>query len=203
MRRSHEFCLAGRRALLTPATTCWVSAVIVVPVLIGFMTFLELHTPLRFLLFPPLAALAYAIFTSPDRPSANMRGIIVAPTLTAVLVLPISLRVGASAAGFALAVLVTMVIMRLLGTVLVPALALAVLIVLLHVHDIAFAISVFAATTLLYVLFKVWKHALLDRWHPRQRHGHGLHSSERRWHPHRRKGIVIPDAETTIDDWRV
>ena len=96
-----------------------------------------------------------------------------------------------------------MIIMRLLGTALVPSLALAVLIVLLHVHDIAFAISVFAATALLYVLFKAWKHALLDRWHPRQRHGHGLHSSERRWQPHRRKGMVIPDAETTIDDWRV
>lgn len=180
MRRPHEVCLAGRRWTMTSATTCWVSALIVVPVLIGFMTFLELHSPFRFLLFPPLAALAYAIFTSPDRPSANIRGVIAAPTLTALLVLPISVWLGDSPVAFALAVLVTMIVLRVMGTALVPSLALAVLIVLLRVHDIAFAISVFVATALLFVIFVLWKRLLLDRWHPRD------------WHPHRMHGHVLP-----------
>lgn len=169
-RRTHTLHLAGRRVALASATTCWVTALIVVPLLIGFLTFAELHTPFRFLLFPPLAALAYSIFTSPDRPSANVRGVIVAPTLTALFVLPIGPLLGTSGVAFAVAVIVTIVIMRLLRTALVPSLALAVLIVLLRVHDIMFAVSVLIATIILYAIFRLWKHFLLDRWHPRTRH---------------------------------
>lgn len=148
-------------------TSCWLSALVAVPVLVGLVAVLELHSPFRFLLFPPLAALAYAIFTNPDHPSATLIGIVVAPTLTALLVLPISAALGASAPAFGLAVLVTIVLLRLTRITLVPPLALAVLIVLLHIHQLMFAVSVLAATLLLFAIFVLWKRLLLDRWHPR------------------------------------
>lgn len=159
--------LAGRVVTWSAAASCWLSALIAVPVLVGLVAVLELHTPFRFLLFPPLAALAYAIFTNPDHPSATVVGIVVAPTLTALLVMPIGAELGTSALAFGLAVLVTIVLLRLARTALVPPLALAVLIVLLHIHRLLFAVSVLVATLLLYAVFALWKRLLLDRWHPR------------------------------------
>lgn len=165
-RRPYTLCLARWTVPLGAATTCWLSALVVVPLLIAFVTIAGARTPLRFLLFPPLAALAYGILTNPDQPSANLRGIVVAPTLTAIVVLPISAYMGADAPAYAVAVLVTIVIMRLVGSTLVPPLALAVLIVLLRVRDPVFAVSVFVATLLLYAIFMLWK-CLLERLHPR------------------------------------
>lgn len=160
--------LAGRAVTWSAATSCWLSALVAVPLLVGLVAVLELHTPFRFLLFPPLAALAYAIFTNPDHPSATVVGIVVAPTLTALLVMPIGAVLGTSAPAFGLAALVTIVLLRLARTTLVPPLALAVLIVLLRIHQLMFAVSVLAATLLLYAIFALWKRLLLDRWHPRQ-----------------------------------
>ena len=151
---------------MSAAATCWLSALVIVPLLIGFVTVAEARTPFRFLLFPPLAALAYGILTNPDQPSANLRGIVVAPTLTAIAVLPVSALMGADAPAYGVAVLVTIIILRLVDSTLVPPLALAVLIVLLRVHDPIFAVSVFAATLLLYIIFVLWKRLLLEAWHP-------------------------------------
>lgn len=165
-RQPRSLRLAGRALILSAATTCWLSALVLVPLLVGFVTVAEVHTPFRFLLFPPLAALAYGVFTNPDHASANPRGIVVAPTLTAVFVLPVSAFMGAGAPAYGVAVLVTIVILRLVGSTLVPPLALAVLIVLLRVRDPIFAVSVFIATLLLFIIFLLWKRLMLERWHP-------------------------------------
>ena len=130
------------------------------------MALAETRTPLHFLLFPPLGALAYGVVANPDHPNADFVGIVVAPTLTALAVLGVGIALGATPLAYGVAVLATIVILRVFHTALVPPVALAVLMIFLRVRSPAFVTSVFVATVVLYLVFRLWKAALIDRWHP-------------------------------------
>ncbi len=143
------------------------SAFIAVPVLlfcIDLVSRLSHLTETEFLLVPPLAVVIYLIFSRPDAPNANFRSIVVTPILGAV-VGQISYQLfGLTPWGVAIATLAVLVLQAAIRANMPPALALAVLAMLLKAQGPAYSIGVALAAMLVWLIFILWRRYV---WMPR------------------------------------
>lgn len=136
------------------------SAFVAVPVLLFFVDWMPRiyrSTATEFLLVPPLAVIIYLIFSQPASQHSTFRSIVVLPIIGAA-VGELSYRFfGLTPWGVALAVLVVLIAQTTLGANMPPALALAVLAMLLKADDPNYAVGVAMATVGVWLVFLGWR----------------------------------------------
>lgn len=107
--------------------------------------------PLRFLLVPPLAVLAERGAAEPRAPTARLPSMVVAPSVGALLGTATSVALGPTVAAFLLLTLVMMLLLRLMRWQLPPALAIALLALVLRLHTFWYPLDVAGATSALWL----------------------------------------------------
>ena len=107
--------------------------------------------PLRFLLVPPLAVLAERGAAEPRAPRARLPSMVVAPSVGALLGTAASVALGPTAVAFLLLTLVMMLLLRLMRWQLPPALAIALLALVLRLHTFWYPLDVAGATSALWL----------------------------------------------------
>ena len=128
-----------------------------VPLTLAAIELLAQQAQLRFLLFPPLAALAYLLFTRPVGPHATWRGAGVAPTVGAGIG---TLGTLAFQPDFLGVLVIAMLTMRLLRVTTPPVLAVALLPLVFGTEGFDYPVSILLGTALLFVLFQGEQHLL-------------------------------------------
>ena len=101
--------------------------IVAVPLTLAAIELLTQQAQLRFLLFPPLAALAYLLFTRPVGPHATWRGAVVAPSVGAGIGTVGTLAFQPGFLGVLVIAFLTMISMRFLRVTTPPVLAVALL----------------------------------------------------------------------------
>lgn len=120
---------------------------------------IAVHSPATdFLVLPPLSVIIYLLFRDPFGPGANVRSIVVLPSIGAVVGQLCSMYLGLTPIGVALACVVVLVAQALLRATMPPAIALAVLAMLLHVEWPTYVLNVFEGTVVIAVVFFLWRH---------------------------------------------
>jgi hypothetical protein len=112
----------------------------------------------EFLVLPPLSVIIYLIFREPFGDSANVRSIVVLPTLGAAVGQLCSIYLGLTPIGVTVACVVVIAAQAALRVYMPPAIALAVLAMLLHVEGPTYVLNVFEGTVAIAVVFFVWRH---------------------------------------------
>jgi hypothetical protein len=112
----------ARRALI-----CRVSAFVILPTLLVILESVSVRTQLKFVLFPPLAAIGFRMFREPAGKAANWRSAVAAPVLASVAGLVLSQAGGLSAWTTATATLTAMLLIEVLDADAPPALAVVLL----------------------------------------------------------------------------
>ncbi len=143
-----------------------VSSIIAVPTLLFFIDWLSqvYRSPeSEFLLVPPLAVIIYLIFSKPDASYVNFRSIVVTPVLGSAIGELCYLWFRLTPWGVAIATLAVLIIQLLMRSNMPPALALAVLAMLLKAEGPGYTVSVAVATLLIWVIFLAWRRLL---WEP-------------------------------------
>jgi CBS-domain-containing membrane protein len=133
---------------------------VAVPLTLAAIELLAQQAQLRFLLFPPLAALAYLLFTRPVGPHATWRGAVVAPSVGAGIGTVGTLAFQPGFLGVLVIAFLTMLMMRLLGVTTPPVLAVALLPLVFGTEGLDYPVSILLGTALLFVLFQVEQHLL-------------------------------------------
>ncbi len=143
---------AGWRRVATEAVwSRWVP-VLFVPVVVGAAHLVAASSfALRFLLVPPLAVLAERGASEPHAPSSGLPSMVVGPAVGAVLGTATSIWIGPGAGAFVLLTLVMMLLLRLMRWQLPPALAIALLALVLQLHTFWYPLDVLAATAALWL----------------------------------------------------
>jgi CBS-domain-containing membrane protein len=142
---------------------CVVSALCLLPPFLGAVALAGSATHLRLLLFPPLAAIGYALFLHPYGPYTSLRNSVLGPvtgalvgTLAVTWVPAGPLRVIAVTAAGILA-------LRLLRVELPPALAVALLTLLVGGEGLLYLASIAASSLALALLFRAWRGLVFER----------------------------------------
>jgi len=133
---------------------------VAVPLTLAAIELLAQQAQLRFLLFPPLAALAYLLFTRPVGPHATWRGAVVAPSVGAGIGTVGTLAFQPGFLGVLVIAFLTMLTMRLLGVTTPPVLAVALLPLVFGTEGFDYPVSILLGTALLFVLFQGEQHLL-------------------------------------------
>ena len=107
--------------------------------------------PLRFLLVPPLAVLAERGAAEPRAPTARLPSMVVAPSVGALLGTAASVAMGPTVAAFFVLTLVMMLLLRLWSWQLPPALAVALLALVLRLYTFWYPLDVAGATSALWL----------------------------------------------------
>lgn len=145
---------SGRRAR-TERRICLASVVVVLPALLVALQAFGTRTQLKFLLFPPLAAIGYRLFRYPRSRAAQLRSVLVAPSLGSGLGLVLSRAGGLTSWTTAAAVVGGIAIIETLRAEAPPTLAIVLLALFAHPTWV-FPASVVASTIALYTIFQVW-----------------------------------------------
>jgi hypothetical protein len=127
------------------------SALLLLPPFIGAVDLLAAATHLRFLLFPPLVAIGYALFADPYGKHRSLRDSVLGPVLGA---LPGVVTITWLPAGPVRVMIVTaagILVMRMLLTLLVGA------------EGITYVLSIAASALALTVLFRLWRRLIYAR----------------------------------------
>jgi hypothetical protein len=136
------------------------SAFIAVPVLLFFVDLaprIYRSSATEFLLVPPLAVIIYLIFTQPISRHTRFRSVVILPIAGAIAG-ELSYRfLGLTPWGVAGAVLVVLLAQGAIRADMPPALALAVLAMLLKADDPSYAAGVAIATTAVWLIFLCWR----------------------------------------------
>jgi HPP family len=111
----------------------------------------------EFLVLPPFAVVVYLIFRDPFGKSANLRSIVVLPFLGAATGELCFRYLGLTPAGVALDTLCVLALQSLMAARMPPALALSVLAMLLHVQSFTYILGVAEASTLIAIVFFLWR----------------------------------------------
>jgi hypothetical protein len=117
-----------------------------------------IHSPAtEFLVLPPLSVIIYLLFREPFGVSANIRSIVVLPTFGATVGQLCSTYLGLTPIGVSLACVVVLVAQALLRATMPPAIALAVLAMLLRVEGPTYILNVFEGTVIIAAVFFLWR----------------------------------------------
>ncbi len=140
----------------------WNAYFVVVPVVLALIEVVAIQTQLRLLLFPSLASFAYLLFTRPVGSHATWRGAVLGPTVGASIGSLGSVVFEPGFVGVLVVAFVAMVAMRVMHVTSAPVLAVAILPLVFRVHGFEFPVSIFLATTALFLLFLIWRRTLPD-----------------------------------------
>jgi len=136
------------------------------PLFLGAVAVAGSATHLRFLLFPPLAAIGFALFLEPYSRRASLRSVVAGPVAGALLGVaalswlpPGPWRVVAVTA-------LGIVALYLLRAELTPALAVALLTLLVGASGLAYVLSIALSSLALWALFLLWRRVVYARAYP-------------------------------------
>lgn len=138
----------------------WNAALVAVPLALAFIEVIGQRAELRFLLYPPLASIAYLLFTRPVGPHATWLGAVIAPSIGAVIGILGTLIFEPGFLGVLIVAFAAMLAMRFLKVDTAPVLAVALLPLMFGVKGIGYPVSILIITTGLFLLFKGWNRTL-------------------------------------------
>ncbi len=166
----------------TPEGRLAVTASIAVPGLLALLSALQLASPhhaTEYLVLPPFAVIVYSIFRAPEGDGANLRSIVILPCLGAAVGQLCWHYLGLSPAGVAAATFAVVILQAALRAYMPPALALAVLAMLLRPEGPWYVLGVLEGTSIIFVAFTCWRRfgpkLLRSRAFVRARVEHELH----------------------------
>lgn len=117
----------------------------------------------EFLLVPPLAVIIYLIFSHPQAPSTNFRSVVILPSIGATVGELAYRYCGLTPWGVALATLVVLSLQELISADMPPALALAVLAMLLGARGFGYTAGVATAALIVWTIFLIWRRLVFER----------------------------------------
>jgi hypothetical protein len=139
---------------------CQISSFVAVPALLALLTATQSRLQNRetdFLVLPPFAVVIYLIFRDPLGKSANLKSIIVLPCMGAAVGELSFGYLGMTPAGVVVDTLCVLGLQSVMRARMPPALALSVLAMLLHVRSLTYVLGVAEASTLIAIVFFVWR----------------------------------------------
>lgn len=142
----------------------FVSTIVAVPVVLALLSALQLaiHQPAtEFLVLPPLAVITYAIFRDPFGRSSTLRSIVGLPCLGALAGELCSHYLGLTPEGVGAATFVVLIAQAIMRANMPPALALAVLALLLRAQGPTYVLGVLEGTLIIFALFRLWQRFIL------------------------------------------
>lgn len=137
-----------------------------VPALLALLTATQHKLQNRvteFLVLPPFAVVIYLIFRDPFGKSANLRSIVVLPFMGAGCGELCYRYLGMTPLGIAVDTLCVLALQSILQARMPPALALSVLAMLLHVESPTYVLGVAEASTLIAIVFLLWRRFVISR----------------------------------------
>jgi CBS-domain-containing membrane protein len=149
------------------------SALVAVPILlfaIDALSRVGRGEATEFLLVPPLAVVAYLLFSNPERCDARLRAVVLLPLVGALIGEGGYLLLGLTPWGIAAVLLLVLLAQRALRATMPPALAIAVLAMFLRVGGPWYPLDVALGTAFVWVAFHGWR-ALAEL--AARRPGHG------------------------------
>ncbi|MGI8546868.1 MAG: HPP family protein [Gemmatimonadaceae bacterium] len=138
----------------------WNAALVAVPLALALTEVLGQRAELRFLLYPPLASIAYLLFTRPVGPHATWLGAVIAPSIGAVIGILGTRIFQPGFLGVLTVAFAAMLAMRFLRVDTAPVLAVALLPLMFGVKGLGYPISILIITSVLFLLFKGWNRIL-------------------------------------------
>lgn len=138
-------------------------ALSILPLFLAIVAVIAGQVEMRYLLFPPLAAIGYGLFIDPYSRRATVRGIVIGPV------------VGAAIGALALAWLpegpLRILLVTALGILalywlkseLTPALGVTLLTLLVGAHGLMYVLAIGLTTSALAVIFFVWRRYIYER----------------------------------------
>jgi CBS-domain-containing membrane protein len=139
---------------------------LLLPPFLGVVALVGSATHLRFLLFPPLAAIGYAIFLDPYSRRTALRSVVVGPVCGALLGVAAVSWLPAGPFRVMLVTALGIAALYLLHAELTPALAVALLTLLVGAQGIAYIVSIALSSLALWVLFLLWRQVVYARFYP-------------------------------------
>ena len=139
---------------------------VAVPLVLALLSAMQIAVHQRataFLVLPPFAVIIYSIFRNPLGESATLRSIVVLPCLGATLGQLAWHYLGLTPAGVAAATLAVLVAQAVIGASMPPALALAVLAMLLRAEGPWYVLGVLEGTFTIFGAFWLWRIVII-RW---------------------------------------
>ncbi len=148
---------------------------VAVPLLLALLSAMQVAVHQRattFLILPPFAVIIYSIFRNPLGESASLRSAVALPCLGAIAGQLSGHYLGLTPAGVAAATLTVLVAQAVIGASMPPALALAVLAMLLRVEGPWYVLGVLEGTLTIFTTFWLWRRLVnaqfVDHRAPRQ-----------------------------------
>lgn len=111
----------------------------------------------EYLLLPPFAVIAYLIFQNPYARLSQLRSIVVFPCVAAITGELCFHYLGFTPVGVAAATLIVLGLQALLHADMPPALALAVLAMLLHTDSPTYVLGVLEGTLIIFIVTRIWR----------------------------------------------
>jgi hypothetical protein len=130
-----------------------------VPLLLALLSAVQLSTSqhaAEFLMLPPFAVIVYLIFRAPEDESASLRSIVLLPVIAAAVGQASWHYLGLTPAGVAIAAITVLVTQATLRADMPPALALAVLAMLLRAQGPWYVLGVLEGTLIIFAVFRLW-----------------------------------------------
>ncbi len=135
-------------------------AILAVPALLFAVAAME--TTVRdeateFLLVPPLAVVAYLLFSRPHSSDSSLRAVVLLPLIAAAAGEAGYRLLGLTPWGIAAVLLVVLLAQHALRARMPPALAIAVLAMFLRVHGPWYPVDIVLGTSLVWIAFHAWR----------------------------------------------
>jgi HPP family len=137
-----------------------IAASLAVPLLLALLSAVQLagaHRATEYLVLPPLAVIVYLIFREPNGAAAKLRSIVLLPCLGAAIGQACWHFFALTPPGVAIATLAVVILQTALRAYMPPALALAVLAMLLKAHGPWYVLGVLEGTSIIFVAFECWR----------------------------------------------
>ncbi len=153
----------NRRTAAWQRRFCLLSVLLLLPPFIGAVDLLGAATRLRFLLFPPLVAIGYALFADPYGKHTSLRDSVLGPILGALLGVGTITWIPAGPVRVMIVTAAGILVMRMLRIGLSPVLAVSLLTLLVGAEGITYLLSIAASSLALTVLFRLWWRLIYTR----------------------------------------
>lgn len=144
---------------------CVLWSLLLLPPFLGAVALIGSATHLRFLLFPPLAAIGYAIFLDPYSQRATVRSVVLGPVAGALLGVAALSWIPAGPSRVMVVTALGIVTLYLLSAELTPALAVALLTLLVGAEGVAYIVSISLSSVALWALFLLWRRVVYARFY--------------------------------------
>ncbi|GAC1447741.1 MAG: hypothetical protein PVSMB4_03780 [Ktedonobacterales bacterium] len=143
-----------------------ISALVLLPLFLGGVAWLGTAAHLRFLLYPPLAAIGYALFQDPHGQRTSLRDGVLGPVVGGLVGVAALTWIPGGPWRVMVATAAGILVLRLLRIGLTSALAVTLLTLLVGGEGIAYVISIFASSLALAIIFRLWRRFMYSRVFP-------------------------------------